>query len=91
MENGMFEQLMLVLLAVLAASLIVTVLRLLSGPDLLDRVVAFEVIVMHIVGLVALYALAVQRLVLLDVMMGIAVAALLSTLALVHHIERGRK
>lgn len=87
----MFEQLMLVLLAVLAASLVITVLRLLSGPDLLDRAVAFEVIVMHVVGLVALYALAVQRLVLLDVMIGIAIAALLGTVALVRHIERGKE
>jgi multisubunit Na+/H+ antiporter MnhF subunit len=87
----MFEQLMLVLLAVLAASLVITALRLLSGPDLLDRAVAFEVIVMHVVGLVALYALAVQRLVLLDVMIGIAIAALLGTVALVRHIERGRE
>jgi multisubunit Na+/H+ antiporter MnhF subunit len=87
----MFEQLMLVLLAVLAASLVITALRLLSGPDLLDRAVAFEVIVMHVVGLVALYALAVQRLVLLDVMIGIAIAALLGTVALVRHIERGKE
>ncbi len=87
----MFEQLMLVLLAVLAASLVITALRLLSGPDLLDRAVAFEVIVMHTVGLVALYALAVQRLVLLDVMIGIAIATLLGTVALVRHIERGKE
>jgi multisubunit Na+/H+ antiporter MnhF subunit len=87
----MFEQLMLVLLAVLAASLVVATLRLLSGPELLDRAVAFEVIVMHAVGLVALYALAVQRLVLLDVMIGVAIAALLGTVALVRHIERGRE
>jgi multisubunit Na+/H+ antiporter MnhF subunit len=83
-----FEQLMVVLLAVLAASLVITTLRLLSGPDLLDRAIAFEVIVMHIVGLVALYALTVRRLVLLDVMIGIAIAALLGSVALVQHIGR---
>jgi multisubunit Na+/H+ antiporter MnhF subunit len=79
---------MVVLLAVLAASLVITTLRLLSGPDLLDRAIAFEVIVMHIVGLVALYALTVRRLVLLDVMIGIAIAALLGSVALVQHIGR---
>lgn len=84
----MFEQLMLILLAVLAASLVITTLRLLSGPDLLDRAIAFEVIVMHIVGMVALYALTVRRLVLLDVIIGIAIAALLGSVALVQHIGR---
>jgi multisubunit Na+/H+ antiporter MnhF subunit len=77
---------MLILLAVLAASLVITTLRLLSGPDLLDRAIAFEVIVMHIVGMVALYALTVRRLVLLDVIIGIAIAALLGSVALVQHI-----
>jgi multisubunit Na+/H+ antiporter MnhF subunit len=82
---------MLVLLAILAASLVISTMRLLTGPDVLDRAVAFEVIVMHAVGLVALYALAARRLVLLDVMIGVAVAALLGSVALVRHIERGKE
>lgn len=86
----MFSMLMYALMGVVAISLLLAVVRLLMGPSIPDRTMALDMILIHVVGLIALYGIAVNRDVLVDAIMVTAVLGFLGTVAIARYIEEGR-
>jgi multisubunit Na+/H+ antiporter MnhF subunit len=78
------------LMLILALSMGGAVWRLLRGPSIPDRAAAFDMIMTHLVGLVAMFVIAVDQLVLVDAVIVVSVLGFLGTVALARFIEEGR-
>jgi multisubunit Na+/H+ antiporter MnhF subunit len=87
--SPLFETLMLGLMALTAISLAMTAMRLLIGPSIPDRAMAFDLIMIHVVALIALYAIIVDQDLLVDAVLIVAVLGFLGTVALARYIEKG--
>jgi multicomponent Na+:H+ antiporter subunit F len=61
--------------------------RLLLGPSLADRVVAMDLITSLAVGVIALFAIATDTALLLDVIAVVALTSFLGTIAFAYYIE----
>jgi len=79
------------LLFCLSLSLLMAVLRFILGPSQPDRAIAFEVIIIHIVGLIALYSIATNQSFLIDVIIVVSVLGFLSTSAIAKYIGKEGK
>lgn len=77
-----------VLLAVTGAALILAFTRLLRGPGLADRVVAFETLSMIGLTMTAIYAAVNHLTVLLDIAIAVALVNFIGTVAFARYIER---
>lgn len=66
----------------------VTCVRLLYGPSLPDRVVAFDLLSAFGIGLIASYALATGQYAFLDVAIAVSLITFLGTVAFARYIER---
>jgi multisubunit Na+/H+ antiporter MnhF subunit len=87
--SPLFETLILGLLALTAISLAMTAMRLLIGPSIPDRAMAFDLVMIHVVALIALYAIIVDQDLLVDAVLIVAVLGFLGTVALARFIEKG--
>ncbi len=75
----------------LALAVVLAFLRLLRGPSLPDRVVAFDLMTSVAVGIIVLYAIATKETVFLDVAVVLALISFLGTIAFARYLEqRGR-
>ena len=76
----------------LALSVVLAFIRLLRGPSLPDRVVAFDLMTSVAVGIMALYSIATEETVFLDVAIVLALISFLGTVAFARYLEqRGKK
>lgn len=75
-------------LVVIVASMVMTFYRLAKGPTLADRVVALDLLGILMVAFAAVYAIATKEAAFLDVAIGFALVAFLSTVALARYGER---
>ena len=76
----------------LTLSVVLAFIRLLRGPSLPDRVVAFDLMTSVAVGIMALYSIATKETVFLDVAIVLALISFLGTVAFARYLEqRGRK
>jgi multicomponent Na+:H+ antiporter subunit F len=75
-------------MALLVVALLLTLLRLVWGPSLPDRVLALDLMATIAVSLVAVYAMMNEVAVLLDVAVVLALIAFLGTVAFSLFIER---
>lgn len=85
-----FDLLILALMTILALSMILAAVRFVRGPSIPDRAMAFDVIIIHVVGLIALYSLLVDETLLIDAIIIVAVLGFLTTVAIARYIEGGR-
>lgn len=85
-----FDLILNLLLAVLTISLLLTVWRLLRGPSVPDRAMSFDMIMIHIVGLIAMNALLVDQASHFDAILIVALLGFLGTVAIARYIEEGR-
>lgn len=85
----MFDYLIIVLMGLQGVALLLSSLRLLSGPTMLDRFVALDLIGVQGVGLLVLYVLAVRQPMLLDVVFFVVVISIVGIVAAMRSIERG--
>ena len=73
-------------------SVVLAFIRLLRGPSLPDRVVAFDLMTSVAVGIMALYSIATEETVFLDVAIVLALISFLGTVAFARYLEqRGKK
>ncbi|OAN46503.1 MULTISPECIES: monovalent cation/H+ antiporter complex subunit F [Chloroflexus] len=86
----LFEMLIAGLMGVLAISMVIVTARLLIGPSIPDRAMAFDAIMNHVVALVALYVVITDQLALVDAILIVAVLGFLGTVAVARYIEEGR-
>lgn len=75
--------------AILMASLILTVVRLIQGPTLPDRVVALELIAAIVVGVIGTYSVATAVPDFLDVAIVMALMAFLAAIGFARFLEEG--
>lgn len=85
----LFELLMTGLMVLTALSMGLTVIRLLIGPTIPDRAMAFDLVMIHAVALIGLYAIVVDQDLLVDAILVVAVLGFLGTVALARYIEKG--
>lgn len=86
---SLFVILMGGLQAVLVISLVLTMARLLIGPSIPDRAVAFDMIMIHVVAIGAITAALTNAAILIDAVIVVAVLGFLGTVALARYIEEG--
>ncbi len=82
----MLDQIILVLLSV---AIFLAFSRLARGPSLADRVVALDLITSLVVGVIAIYAVATDEPVYLDIALVLALITFLGTVAFARFIEKG--
>lgn len=71
----------------LVLGLVMAFWRLVIGPSLADRVVAFDLITSLAVGIIAFFAIVTDEAVLLDVVAVVALTSFLGTIAIAYYIE----
>lgn len=72
----------------MTTSVILAFVRLVRGPSLPDRVVALDLIATLMIGIVAIYAIAIGEPVFLDLALVLALLSFLGTIAFARYIER---
>ncbi len=88
MSNDLFELSLVVLMTLLTFSLLLCFGRLLRGPKLPDRTVAFDLISIHAVGIFLLFAVNSHSYVLLEGAIITAVLGFLGTMMFARALER---
>ena len=78
-----------VLMAVVTAAMVLTLVRLVTGPSLPDRVVALDLLGTSAMALVAVAAMVWDAAVLLDVAVAVAVISFVGTVAFARFLEGG--
>lgn len=80
-----------VILPVLAISLILVFIRLYRGPEVVDRVVALDLLIILGVGVIAVYSIVTEQSTFIDVGLMVALIGFLSTIAFSYYIEKKGK
>jgi multicomponent Na+:H+ antiporter subunit F len=76
-------------LVTLGAALLITVVRLVKGPTLPDRVVAMDLVGVQVVGLIVVLATSTRVRATLDAAIVIALIGFVGTVAYAAYVERG--
>ncbi|GIK53288.1 MAG: hypothetical protein HPKKFMNG_02252 [Planctomycetes bacterium] len=82
------QDILVVLVGTQALALVISMVRLVRGPTLADRVVAYDLMATITVGLLALVSMAFDARVLLDVAGVLALVMFISTIAFARYIEK---
>lgn len=80
-----------VILPTLAISLILVFIRLYRGPEVVDRVVALDLLIILGVGVIAVYSIITEQSTFIDVGLMVALIGFLSTIAFSYYIEKKGK
>ena len=72
----------------ISLAMLLTLLQVVRGPTLPDRVVALDLMATLAMGLTALYAITTEQTIFLDVAIVLALIAFLSTVAFAYFIEK---
>ena len=86
--NSMLEMVTVVSLGMLALALFLALLRLAKGPSLPDRVMALDLMGTIVVGMIAVYCVAIGDAGFLDAAIVLALIGFLGTVAFAKYIER---
>lgn len=79
-----------IVLPLLSLTLVLGFIRLLLGPTLPDRIIAFELISITAAGIIVVSAITTHQAVLLDVASAWAIISFLSVIAFSYYIEKWR-
>lgn len=81
-----------VILPILGLSLLLVFIRLVRGPNVVDRVIALDLLITIGVSVITVYSISTQKSTFIDVAMILALIAFLGTIAFAYYLEkRGRK
>jgi len=73
----------------LILSLILTFIRFLRGPSIPDRIVAFDLFIIILMGFIILFSIKMNIIVLLDTVIIMALISFLGTVAYAKYLEKG--
>lgn len=76
------------ILSLMSVAFLMALIRLVIGPSLADRVVAFDVMATIGMGFIAVYAVATRQSIFLDVASVVALVAFLATIAFAYYMRR---
>ena len=85
------DYLYLIILPLLSLSVLLVFIRFLKGPDIVDRVVALDLIITIGLAIMCIYALVTHQSSFLDIAMIFALIAFLGTIAFSYYIEKRNK
>jgi len=77
-----------VILPALVIAILLVLIRLASGPTVTDRVIALDLLTTLGIGVIAVYAIATDQPVFLDVAVVLALIAFLGTVAFAYYLEK---
>lgn len=81
-----------VILPILGIALVLVFIRLIKGPNIVDRVIALDLLITIGVSVITVYSISTQESTFIDVAMILALIAFLGTIAFSFYLEkRGRK
>ena len=83
-----FHPVFIVTLSILSVAFVMAFIRLVRGPDIGDRVVAFDVMTTIGIGFIAVYAVATEQSIFLDVASVVALVAFLATIAFAYYLKK---
>jgi multicomponent Na+:H+ antiporter subunit F len=73
----------------LIVSLVLTFIRFLRGPSIPDRLVAFDLIVIILMGIIILFSISINKTVFFDAVIIMALISFLGTVAYAKYLEKG--
>lgn len=76
------------ILPILSIGIVLTVWRLVRGPNFADRVVALDKLSMLAIGVIAAYAIVADQPVFMDMAIIVALLSFLTTVGFAHYVER---
>jgi multicomponent Na+:H+ antiporter subunit F len=82
------EPLHIAILSLLGLAFLMAFIRLVLGPSLADRVVAFDVMTTVGMGFIAVYAVSTENSIFLDVVTVVALVAFLAAIAIAYYMKR---
>lgn len=80
-----------IILPILSLSSLLVFIRFLLGPNLSDRVVALDLIIIIGISIIAVYSIIIKNSSFLDIAMIFALIAFLSTVAFSYYLEKRKK
>lgn len=80
-----------IILPILSLSSLLVFIRFLLGPNLSDRVVALDLIIVIGISIIAVYSIIIKNSSFLDIAMIFALIAFLSTVAFSYYLEKRKK
>ncbi len=80
-----------VILPILLVSLVLVFIRLYKGPQVVDRVIALDLLITIGIGIITVYCISTQQFTFLDVALILALIAFLGTIAYSYYLERKEK
>jgi multicomponent Na+:H+ antiporter subunit F len=80
-----------VILPVLCLSVVLVFVRFLKGPDIVDRVIALDLLITIGIGIIAVYSIITGQSTFLDIAMILALIAFLGTVAFSYYLEKREK
>jgi len=83
-----FHPVFIVTLSIMSVAFVMAFIRLVRGPDIGDRVVAFDVMTSIGIGFIAVYAVATEQSIFLDVASVVALMAFLATIAFAYYLNK---
>ena len=79
------------MLPVLALSAILVFYRFIKGPDMVDRVIALDLLIIIGIGVIAVYSIVTGQSTFLDIAMILAMIGFLGTVAFSYYLEKREK
>ncbi|WP_432711586.1 monovalent cation/H+ antiporter complex subunit F [Pedobacter sp.] len=79
-----------VIFPILTISVVLVFIRLFKGPEVVDRVIALDLIITIGIGLITTYSIRSGQAVLLDVAMILALIAFLGTIAFSFYLDKNK-
>jgi len=78
-------------LPVLSISIVLIFIRFITGPKMVDRVIALDLVITISIGFISAYSILFDQPALLDVAMIVALIAFLGTVAFTYYIQKKNK
>ncbi|WP_405097750.1 Na(+)/H(+) antiporter subunit F1 [Oceanobacillus sp. FSL H7-0719] len=85
----MIETMLMISLIIFGVAIAITLIRVVIGPSLPDRVISLDMIGVQIVSSLAIISIILKTQAFLEVILVLAILAFISTIAFSKHIERG--
>lgn len=88
---SLHDYLYYIILPVLGVSILLVFIRFLKGPDIVDRVIALDLLITTGIGIIAVYSIVNHQSTFLDIAMILALIAFLGTIAFSYYLEKRSK
>ncbi|MDQ0339579.1 multicomponent Na+:H+ antiporter subunit F [Caldalkalibacillus uzonensis] len=85
----MFAYLLMTALMIIAASILISLYRVIRGPSMPDRIIAVDTIGINIIGMVAIISMMLETQAFLEIILLIGILAFIGTISYAKFLERG--